>query len=119
MGMSADGLNRRVRIERRQIGTDDWNQPLEWWEAVATVWANIKGQTGLGSITRAQEGVAASVDAYSVRIRYREGLDAGMRVRRVVNGVPDGPPFDIRQVRMDYERREWTDLICEVGGSNG
>lgn len=50
--MRAGALNRRVTIQKRVQGQDDWGQPIDTWQDVATVWANIAGQTGLGSITR-------------------------------------------------------------------
>jgi SPP1 family predicted phage head-tail adaptor len=118
VGISASELNRRIRIERQQ-GRDEAGQPQDAWVPVVTVWANIKGPTGLGAITRNQDNVAASIDAYSVRIRFREGLDVGMRVVILKNGLPTGKPLDIRQVRMDYAGRDWTDLVCEQGGTNG
>lgn len=115
--MRAGDLNRRIRIERRQVGSDAAGQPLDGWDPapVATVWANVKGATGMASIrqTSLQDNVAASVNSYSFRIRYREGIDAGMRV------VLAGVPYDIKQVRMDHARREWTDLVCEQGGNDG
>ncbi len=113
MSLAAGTLNRLVTIQRRQDGEDEAGQPLTGWEDVAQVRANIKGPTGLGSITGLQDNVAASINRYSFRIRYRTGIDAGMRV------LHDGLPFDIRQVLMDFERRNYTDLVCEQGGSEG
>lgn len=112
MGISAGMLNRRIRIERRE-GKDAAGQPLDNWVPVVDVWANIRGQTGMGTITQPQDNVPASIERYSVRIRYREDIDMGMR-------IVCGPMImDIRQIRLDLERREWTDLVCEVGGTNG
>lgn len=110
--MDIGALNRRITIQRRQTGEDEAGQPLLGWEDVASVWANVLGQTGLGTI-KTSGTVAAAIKAYSFRIRFREGLDEGMRV------VLAGSPFDVKQVRMDYAGREWTDLVCEVGGSDG
>jgi len=115
--VKAGQLNRRIRIERKLEGEDVAGQPQEGWDPtpVAEVWANVKGATGMASIrqTSPQDNVAASVNSYSFRIRYREGIDDGMRV--VLNDVP----FDIKQVRMDHAGREWTDLVCEQGGNDG
>lgn len=114
MTLSSGSLSRRIRIERRVAGTDAAGQPLDTWELVAELWASVKGQTGMGVIReRLQDNVEASINAYSFRIRFREDLDAGMRV------VYGGRPYDIKQVRLDLDRREWTDLVCEQGGSNG
>lgn len=108
MGLNAGDLRRRVRIERRGTGTDAIGQPLDTWEEVATVWADIRGFTGIGTISRLQEGIPGSVERYSIRIRYREDVVAGMRV------VHGGQVFDVRHVRMDYAGREYTDLVCEL-----
>lgn len=112
MTLPAGKLNRRILIQRRQTGEDEAGQPLLGWEDVASVWANVLGQTGLGTI-KTSGTVAAAIKAYSFRIRFREGLDEGMRV------VLAGEPFDVKQVRMDYAGREWTDLVCEAGGNDG
>lgn len=121
MGLAAGTLNRRGTIQQRQGGEDDAGQPIDVWAAVAKVWANVKGQSGMGTITGLQDNVAASIDRYSIRIRYRTGLDAGMRW--CFNDADDEPiesaPFEIRQVKMDFDRKEWTDLVCELGGSDG
>lgn len=115
--MFAGTLNRRIRIERRVSGTDAAGQPIDTWETVVDTWADIKGQTGLGSMKEMQGNLPASVSRYSIRIRYRDGLDAGMRVWELRAGVPFGKPFDIKQQpRMDFARRGWTDLVCEVVG---
>lgn len=113
--MKAGPLNRRIRIERRQTGTDSIGQPLDGWELVGEVWAWVQGGTGMASIRQSglQDNVAASLNSYSFRVRFREGLDAGMRV------FYGGQAFDVKQVRMDFAGREWTDLVCETGGNQG
>ena len=110
--MDAGKLNRRILIQRRQTGEDEAGQPLLGWEDVASVWANVLGQTGLGTIKTSGD-VTAAIKAYSFRIRFREGIDEGMRV------LYGAAPFDVKQVRMDYAGREWTDLVCEAGGNDG
>lgn len=106
-------LNRRVTIERRTQGADGAGQPVSSWVTVCTVWANVKGQTGKGAITTPQSGVAESIAKYSVRIRRRDDIDAGMRV------VIGGRPWDIRLALPDEETQQWTDIVCEVGGNDG
>ena len=112
MGLAAGKLNRRILIQKRTPGTDEAGGPLLTWCDVATVWANVAGDAGLATI-RASGDLPAPIKRYSFRIRFREGLDEGMRV------VLAGEPFDVKQVRMDYAGREWTDLVCEVGGNDG
>lgn len=115
MGLAAGDLNRQIIIQRRVPGETPEGQPVDVWVDVATVWASIRGQTGMGSITGLQDDVAASIERYSYRIRYRTGIDAGMRIYEVATG----DVADIRQVRMDRAHREWTDLVTEVGGNEG
>lgn len=109
--MKTGDLNRSITIQAKQAGQDAAGQPVNTWTDVATVWANIKGETGMASIrkTLPRDGVAMSLDAYSFRIRFLTEIVAGMRV------LYEGATFDILQVRMDYAGRIWTDLVCEAG----
>lgn len=113
MTLAAGTLNRQITIQRRQAGEDEAGQPLQGWELVAQVQAYVKGPNGMGTITALQDNVAASINRYSFRIRYRTGIDAGMRV------LLGEQAFDIKQVLMDFERRDYTDLVCEQGGNDG
>lgn len=113
--MKAGDLNDLITIQQRQAGEDEAGQPVLTWVDFVQVWANVRGATGMASIRQSgmQDNVAASINSYSFRIRYLEGIDAGMRV------LLNGQPFDIKQVRMDFAKREWTDLVCEQGGNDG
>ncbi len=113
--MRAGALNRRITLQSRDTGYDEAGQPVDTWTDVAEVWANVRGQTGMGSIRQSvpQDGVAVEMNSYSFRVRFREGLNAGMRV------VYSGQNFDVKQVRMDFDKRKWTDLVCELGGNDG
>ena len=113
--MKAGELNRQIVIQSRDSGEDAAGQPVDTWTTLATVWANVKGATGMGSIRQSanQDGVAVELNSYSFRIRYRTDVDAANRV------VFNGQNFDVKQVRHDYAGKEWTDLVCEVGGNDG
>lgn len=104
--MRAGQLNRRVTLQAKQGGFDPIGQPLpEDWADVATVWADIRFTSGLESI---RGGAEASIAKASIRIRYRAGVNAGMRVahgERVYN---------ITAVLPDESRRVYMDLVCEV-----
>lgn len=110
MSLAAGKLNRRVTIQQRIDGQDDAGQPIDVWADVATVWANVAGDTGLATI-RASGDLPSPVKRYSFRIRFRDGLDEGMRV------IYGAQQYDIKAVRMDFAGREWTDLVCELIGS--
>jgi SPP1 family predicted phage head-tail adaptor len=96
-----------ITVQQRDAGLMD-GEPSQTWTDVATVWANIAGDTGLHTIRTAGD-TPISTKSYSFRIRYREGLDESMRV------VYAGQHFAIRQVRMDFAGKQWTDLVCELG----
>lgn len=108
-------LNRRITIQRRGPEQDEAGQPIDGWVEVGKPWAWIKGQTGMGVGRQlAGEGtVAASLNVYSFRIRYRPAITDAMRV------LYDGRVYDIKHVRHDLAGREWTDLVCELGGNDG
>lgn len=119
MTLAAGTLNRQIVIEGRVATKDELNQPIESWQAIDTVWANIKGDTGMSAIRQsaASQGLTRDINSYSFRIRYYPtGLNSGMRCWIV--GEPDAY-YDIKQIRHDRSRREWTDLVCEEGGNDG
>jgi SPP1 family predicted phage head-tail adaptor len=111
--LAAGTLNRPINIQRSTDERDGAGQQIKVWVDVVATWANVKSQTGLGTIVGDQAGVTTSVTRYSFRIRYRNGIDASMRV------VMGGVTYDITSVQMDEDRREWTDLVCNRGANNG
>jgi SPP1 family predicted phage head-tail adaptor len=113
MTLAAGSLNRRIAIQKSTSGKDSAGQAIKVWTNVFTVWANVKSQTGMGTIVGDQSGVSTSVTRYSFRIRYRQGVDASMRV------LMGGVAYDITSVQMDEDRREWTDLVCNRGANDG
>ncbi len=104
--MQAGRLNRRCVIQQPGTAEDELGQPLpEDWVDVATVWADIRMKSGLEAI---KAGAPVSVVAASVRIRYRAGVNAGMRV------VHNLQAYEIKAVMPDVSGREFLDLACEV-----
>lgn len=104
--MRAGQLNRLVTIQRltqikdgigQIIGTD--------WTDVATVWANIRHLSGTEAI---KADAPTSTVRASIRIRYRAGVDAGMRV------LHGSTAYDIQAVLPDEIGRRHIDLVCEV-----
>ena len=109
--MKAGKLRNLITIQSRDSGEDAAGQPLQTWTDVASVWADILGANGMQTIKAPLDGV--EINSYSFRIRYREDINAGMRV------VSNGQHFDVKQVRLDMARKEWADLICQLGGNEG
>lgn len=103
--MQAGRLNRRCVLQAPGTAQDELGQPIPGWTDVATLWADIRMKSGLESI---KAGAPVSVVAASVRIRYRAGVNAGMRV------VHNLQAYDIKAVMPDVSGREFLDLVCEV-----
>lgn len=100
--MSAN-LDTRITIQSLTAGYDEIGQPVESWSEVASVWASVRHVSWLETI---KSGADVSVVKVSVRIRYRAGIDAGMRV------LHGAEVFDIRAVLPDA-RRQYVDLVCQ------
>ena len=109
--MKAGSLRNLILLQTRDGGTDAAGQPVQTWTTLATVWADIRGANGMATIKAPLDGV--EINWYSFRIRYRIDVDAAKRV------VFNGQNFDVKQVRHDHAGKEWTDLVCEVGGNDG
>lgn len=103
--MQAGKLRNRVTIQ--QIGTtqDEIGQTVTGWEDVATVSADIRYLNG---IERLKADSSTSLAKASIRIRYREGINAGMRI---VHGTT---AYNIAAVLPDVGKKQHVDLVCEV-----
>ena len=103
--MQAGRLNRRVTLQAPGTTTDEIGQPIPGWTDVATVWGDIRMKSGLESI---KAGAPVSVVQASIRIRYRAGVNAGMRV------VHNLQVYEILAVQPDVGGREYVDLVCQA-----
>lgn len=103
--MRAGALRHRITIQRKTEAKDEWGTPIPGgWEDVALVWADIKHQSGSESI---RAGADVSIVRASVRIRWRTGIDAGMRV------LYQGQAYDIEAV-LPGGNRQHLDLVCKL-----
>ena len=103
--MQAGLLNRRVTLQAPGTTQDELGQPIPGWTDVATVWADIRMKSGLESI---KAGASVSVVQASIRVRYRAGITAGMRI------VHNLVAYNITAVQPDVGGREYVDLVAEV-----
>ena len=103
--MQAGRLNRRCTLQAPGTAQDELGQPIPGWTDVATVWGDVRLRSGLESI---KAGAPVSVVQASIRVRYRAGITAGMRV------VHNLQAFNITAVLPDVGGREYVDLVCEV-----
>lgn len=106
--MRAGDLNRKITIQKKGTGEDEWGTPTpgpENWVDVCKPWVSIKNLSGLGAIKADAE---ASVVKTSIRIRYRTDVAAGMRA------LHGATVYEIKAVLPDEAGRVHTDLVCEV-----
>jgi SPP1 family predicted phage head-tail adaptor len=103
--MQAGRLNRRCTLQAPSEVQDELGQPIPGWTDVATVWGDVRMKSGLEAI---KAGASVSVVQASIRIRYRAGITAGMRV------LVDSVAYNITAVQPDVGGREFVDLVCEV-----
>lgn len=103
--MRAGELRDRITIQRKTAAADAWGTPEpQGWEDHAKVWANVRHQSGSESI---RAGADTSIVRASIRIRWRTGIDAGMRVLHA------GQVYDIEAV-LPGAGRQHVDLVCRV-----
>lgn len=103
--VKAGALNRRVTIKVRGAGQSAAGQPSRAWVDLATVWANVRHESGAESLRADKE---VSIVRASVRIRWRSDVTAAMRVY-------DGATvYEIKAVLPDAVARDHLDLVCEV-----
>ena len=103
--MQAGRLNRRCTLQGPGTATDEIGQPIPGWTDVATVWGDVRLRSGLESV---KAGTVVSTVQASVRIRYRTGITAGMRL------LVDSVAYGIVAVQPDVGGREYVDLVCEI-----
>ena len=103
--MQAGRLNRRCTLQSPSQSVDALGQPTPGWTDVATVWGDVRLRSGLESV---KAGAVVSTVQASVRIRYRTGINAGMRV------LVDAVPYEVVAVQPDVGGREYVDLVCQV-----
>ena len=103
--MQAGRLNRRCVIQQPSTAQDELGQPIPGWTDFATVWGDVRLRSGLESV---KAGAVVSTVQASVRIRYRTGINAGMRV------LVDSVPYEVLAVQPDVGGREYVDLVCQV-----
>jgi len=101
--MSAGQLRHLVALQSKVDTVDEIGQPSTAWLTTASVWADIRYQSGISSI---KSGADVSVVKVSIRMRHR-AVNAGQRITH------DGVAFNIESVLPDA-RRAFVDCVCEV-----
>lgn len=71
-------LDKRATILRQTDEKDEYNQPLDIWIPVATLWAGIEPLQGQDRYGAKQENAEVTT---RIRIRFRTGIDRTMKVK--------------------------------------
>ena len=108
--MRSGQLNQLVTIQQRSSTQNALGEKVAGWVDVDTVWAHILKKSGYETIKSELEISAVRA---SIRVQYHTGIRADMRV------VAGDEVYDIRAVLPDSNTRRFTDLICEMGASDG
>jgi len=101
--MSSGQLRHLVALQSRVDTVDGIGQPSTSWLTTASVWADIRYQTGLSAI---KSGSDVSVVRVSIRMRHR-AVNAGQRI------VHASTIFNIESVQPDV-RGAYVDCVAEV-----
>lgn len=114
MNIAAGSLSRKVLFEHPVGTVDELNQPVRVWLPLLYRWGRPLGSTGMAAVRALMEGVPLVPGQYSWRFRFLlSGVTTDMRINY------KGQIFDIREIRHDFDRRSYTDYVCELGGNNG
>lgn len=111
--MEAGQLRHRITIQQKTAGSPQQNaagEPDVSWTDYLVVYASVDPVTGKEPFL-AQEHM--SVVSHKIRVRYRAGVTAAMRV------VYASRYFDIKAVLNWGERNKELLLLCEEGANNG
>jgi len=103
--MQAGKLRNTVTIQQQTAGQDEIGQPMTTWTNVATVWADIRHLSGIETV---KAGAQISAVKASIRIRYRAGINAGMRI------LHGSTIYNIAAVMPDAAKTAYVDLVCEI-----
>lgn len=101
----AHRLRHRITIERKAAGADAWGQPVETWETVAIVPAEVWPLSGREYIAAQAEQAGITT---KITIRYQAGIEPAMRITH------DGKAYNIRAVLPDPTLRRHLTLMCEA-----
>ena len=103
--MRSGPLNNLLQIQSPATGTDELGQPVIGWIDFAQVWGNIRHLRGVEAI---KSGAITSVVSASIRIRFRNDINAGMRV------LAGSVVYEIKAVLPEMGRREFVDIVAEL-----
>ena len=102
--MNPGELKHRITFQKLNNTQNDYGEPIESWQDIATVWASINPVVGREYF--AAETVNSEV-SHKIKIRYRFGITPDMRVNF------KGRIFSIKSVINYNERNTELQLMCK------
>ena len=96
-------MNDQVTIHAPPSARDAAGQIVGDWVAVATVWADVRFQTGSDVL---RNGLVTSIARASVLMRQRGDVDGSMRLTH------KGRAYDIKSA-MPHKDRRFMFVVCE------
>jgi SPP1 family predicted phage head-tail adaptor len=109
--MKSGRLNRRVTIQQKVAGQDATGQPSLTWQDVVTTWGEFRTRNGAQLIE--DSAIEISTVQMTLRIRYRAGLNAGMRV------LLGSDVYEIKAVLPNEAKRDYVELLIAKGANDG
>lgn len=103
--MNPGKFRHRIEIQELVKSTDADGYPVEKWETKYLLWSNIKTVKGSETVSAASE---VNVDTYRFIVRYKDGLNAKMRV------AYKGRTFDIEAILNDDELQKTQTIIANA-----
>lgn len=94
----------RITLHKRVTGEDSVGQPIDGWPQFASVYANIRWQSGAEAIRANAE---TSIVKVSIRIRKRSDLSNDMRAAH------KGVEYNIKAILPDSQDTRFMFLVCE------
>jgi SPP1 family predicted phage head-tail adaptor len=98
-------MNHRITLLERLGGTSAAGRPSTTWVDVATIWADVRFQSGAEVV---RGGADMSIKRASIRVRTRKDVDAGWRVRYA------GEVYEIKGPPLPDADRQFMFLVCEA-----
>lgn len=105
--LHAGNLSCRIEIHHKTESEDAAGATVQDWAVFLRLWASIHHVRQTGGVESIQAGKLAESPRLTVRVRFTEKINHGMRVHY------RGEKYNILTVQPDYLKREYTELLCE------
>lgn len=104
-GIDPGKLDRRITIQQRTVALDAYNEPVETWSALATVWAKVDYP-----LTASDENVTDGLNVAYTRIEFtiRHRTDIGF-INRIVYG---SDTYDVERI-SEEGRKSYLKITAE------